>query len=74
MRFSKRFVGYVCINLGGGDAGMSEHHLYRTKVCSITKEISCEHVPHDVRSYFFGNAGFDSVLFYYAFDGSFSDT
>jgi hypothetical protein len=48
-------AGYVGINFGGGDVGVSEQFLDGSQVFAIFKEVSGEAVPEDVR----GDSFFD---------------
>ena len=35
MDLAQMFVGYVCIDLGGADAAVAEHHLDTSYVCAV---------------------------------------
>lgn len=46
---------------------MAEHGLDGANVGAVEKEVGGEAMADDVRSDFFGNAGFDCPLFYHSF-------
>ena len=57
------FVGDVRVDLGCADVAVAEHCLDGTQVSAVRKQIGGKNVTEGVRRYFFGNAGFNGVLF-----------
>lgn len=51
--FAQLFVSDVGVDLGGGNVGMTEHHLDTADVCTVGKEISRERVAEDMWRHFF---------------------
>lgn len=47
------FVGYVGVDLSGGNVGMTEHNLDASQIGAVFKKIGGEAVTDDVRSDFF---------------------
>ena len=46
---SKPLVGYMSVNLSRADVAMSQHHLYRSQVGAIFKQMSGEAVSEEMR-------------------------
>ena len=40
---------YMCVDLGGGQAGMAKQFLNRSEICSAVEQVSCSRVPESVR-------------------------
>jgi len=38
------------VDLSGGDAGMSEHFLYRPEICSVFNQMGGKSVPESMRT------------------------
>src|SRR5262250_2094987 len=54
--FREVLVVEVCIDLGGGDAGVSEHLLHRAQVSARLQHVRRERVAQHVRMYVLGEA------------------
>ena len=61
-------IGYMRINLGGGNIGMAEHGLNRANIGAVHEEIGGEGMAKSMRGDMFGDAGLFSVFFDNALD------
>src|ERR687888_648503 len=47
-------IGYVCVELGGGEIRVAEHFLHRTEVGAALEQVRRERVPEQVWVHAFG--------------------
>ena len=50
---------HMRIDLGGGNVGMTEHHLNRAQICAPGEQVGGKGVAHGVRADFFADAPLD---------------
>ena len=63
------FVGHMRVNLCSVYIGVAEHGLDTAKVGAVSEKVGGENVAEGMGCNFFGNAGFDSVVFDHSFHG-----
>ena len=68
VNIAELFVRHMGVDLGGGDVGVAEEGLDGADVGAVGKQVGGETVADDMGSHFFGNSGFDGVMFDDSFD------